>query len=432
MRRIIFALIISVFVPSLAIGQVNTNGRSGRNKSGLEQFFSSQLLKPHQKITAHLKSSAALKWYLDSAWVDGYSIQEQAYNINEKRFYQYNGLGECIQEDLQYLDTNGNIVAGYIIDNYYDQQGLHVMATTSFLDTATMTYVQSERILYSYDEGLLIELKLQYKDGLFGSFVDVYRENYSYEQNLLRSEVHQDWSATSIEWRNVAKHEYFYNSSDVLKYVTNYDFQSGAWVYTGRKDNTYQGGLLTEEYFTFNASMGGTSEAKKTYVYDSQGNLIDCNYSVLAQGSWRKSHGRAYEFDASVAVQDLLLPKLVWTYDELIGKFQSKPMACNYVDYYLDPNGISLERIFYHYNLREVNAIGEISKNLYSLRAYPNPATTEVAIDVPDQSEYRILDQVGRVIASGRVLNGRINVANLHQGYYTIVVGQSRASIIKQ
>lgn len=60
-----------------------------------------------------------------------------------------------------------------------------------------------------------------------------------------------------------------------------------------------------------------------------------------------------------------------------------------------------------------------------ALTVYPNPATDRLLIRSAQSlvgTRFRILDAVGRTVASGSAAAGRLNVAGLWPGAYTLVL----------
>lgn len=81
-------------------------------------------------------------------------------------------------------------------------------------------------------------------------------------------------------------------------------------------------------------------------------------------------------------------------------------------------------------------AIKDFENTSSSLRAYPNPATTQITIDwngaVAGQP-YEIVDISGRLVKSGKIdSNQQIDLSNFHSGVYILKVGSAFCKIVKR
>ena len=71
-----------------------------------------------------------------------------------------------------------------------------------------------------------------------------------------------------------------------------------------------------------------------------------------------------------------------------------------------------------------VESLGTVELGGAALKAYPNPATTElnISLDGSNVSGVEITDVTGRVVSSQSVKSGKVNVANLSKGVYFLRV----------
>ena len=76
-----------------------------------------------------------------------------------------------------------------------------------------------------------------------------------------------------------------------------------------------------------------------------------------------------------------------------------------------------------------------IQTNTFSeneLRLYPNPASEIVAFTSESNDQYRIINLIGEVIRSGRVVSGenKIELTGIESGVYVFQIGERKAKLV--
>lgn len=95
-----------------------------------------------------------------------------------------------------------------------------------------------------------------------------------------------------------------------------------------------------------------------------------------------------------------------------------------YYTFYLpgDEN-IDMTKVAFPTAVRPVNeTTGEI--------IYPNPANSYINVASNDGTKYSLVDALGRVVSTGVVLNGKVDVTSVADGVYTVLVGGNASKLI--
>jgi hypothetical protein len=87
-----------------------------------------------------------------------------------------------------------------------------------------------------------------------------------------------------------------------------------------------------------------------------------------------------------------------------------------------------------------LTSMAEVNSNDQSLQIYPNPATDIISINTGlinySSNRYVIYDVCGNVVCSGMIINSRIAIDSLHEGYYILSMDNNgmrkMAAFVKQ
>ena len=77
-----------------------------------------------------------------------------------------------------------------------------------------------------------------------------------------------------------------------------------------------------------------------------------------------------------------------------------------------------------------VNGISAVETNQFFV--YPNPSADDLTFDgVSPNSEFKLFDVSGNLIASSTLTNGSMNISYLKAGSYLLQIGSNRVRFVK-
>ncbi|SFN35760.1 Por secretion system C-terminal sorting domain-containing protein [Chryseobacterium oleae] len=82
-------------------------------------------------------------------------------------------------------------------------------------------------------------------------------------------------------------------------------------------------------------------------------------------------------------------------------------------------------------NASAAKAVQETKEVLTDIKVYPNPVKDVLNISNTTSEEYKIFDMSGKVISSGKLERGSVNVSKLIKGAYVILIGETTKRFIK-
>ncbi|SFN35772.1 Por secretion system C-terminal sorting domain-containing protein [Chryseobacterium oleae] len=82
-------------------------------------------------------------------------------------------------------------------------------------------------------------------------------------------------------------------------------------------------------------------------------------------------------------------------------------------------------------NASAAKAVQETKEVLTDIKVYPNPVKDVLNISNTTSEEYKIFDMSGKVISSGKLEKGSVNVSKLIKGAYVIQIGETTKRFIK-
>ncbi|MCT2563782.1 zinc-dependent metalloprotease [Chryseobacterium herbae] len=82
-------------------------------------------------------------------------------------------------------------------------------------------------------------------------------------------------------------------------------------------------------------------------------------------------------------------------------------------------------------NASVAKAVQETKEVLTDIRVYPNPVKDVLNISNTISEEYKIFDMSGKIISSGKLERGSVNVSKLIKGAYVIQIGETTKRFIK-
>lgn len=346
------------------------------------------------------------------------------------------------------------------------------------LNTKNKTVV--ERSVYQYNSsGLVSEILFQKPGSTTSQWINESKSIYSYDANKNKTqEISQLWNTDNSNWVNQSKINNSYDSKNNLiqEVVSGWIPASNSWTEAQKRDLTINNkNKVTEELvqiWNFDNS-GWDNYLKSSFTFDGEQNLIEILSvswdsdksqwnnifnSILKYNSENKKIEeitQTWDIDNSEWRND---KKVIYTYD---GKNLSEMYTYyttsdgkNWLDYsketyeYINDEDIIAVNRFSRWNeinenfdnqyreeiicLKNSSSVNNILANSISL--YPNPTSGFITIKTLFNSNYNLIDCIGKEHQKGFLLEGTnfINLNQIKSGIYFLKINNQTYKLIIQ
>ena len=324
------------------------------------------------------------------------------------------------------------------------------------------TYGDKYRVNYEYDENefyLNTEMYEAFWDGVWQEYEMISYE-YDFSGNVLEMLV-SDFDGE--EWWDLGKATFAYEDGMVSEVITQY-FEDGEWVNVEKAVYNYNGDTWTILYWDWN---GTTWSSNELYTYNKSADSIELLIQYMQGGAWQNDEQQFFTLDFNEHVTSILVQdwqNSAWvndnrtTYNFTSGVFDSKIEeswngsdweATNKYSYIYD-NGNAISgsckvfdgddfvpgdgdiemaygycadsKSFYGYEVNmayiDLTKVDENAQTNFSV--YPNPAQTEIQIQVEGFQKAEIYSLTGQLMMES--LHSTLDVCSLASGVYLLKV----------
>lgn len=344
--------------------------------------------------------------------------------------YAYNADGT-----LHYLESTDEYGTSNKLFNYNDAGQVVSIDFAAWNGFAFEPYSYVE---YKYNDKGLLEWRRNWNFDDNGNKKDFYdaeiRNSYDEDGNLL-------YKVTYLYMENVADY--------VLMDSTTYTYSNGR---LGRMDCYNKNGGLSSYYIyeydargdleaeiNYNTPYGTAASAetysKREYQYDRSGNLKRLIYYLgTSMGGFNMPQDSTeYFYDESVSIDDVVYP----VDPEETKNFENylKSKIEGYSVYSLEEMDMKLsltqvyEYTYEDFRPTSVKSI-EVAKSAEP-KVFVSGGTAFVLGFEDKDADYVIYDLSGRVVMSGKMAHGTVDVYGLHDGYYVLSVGDNNIKFRK-
>lgn len=253
---------------TIAIGTIGNSANAQLQKKSDE--FQKHLIK-HKSFIEEKKEQlkknkrAALVYKAQKEGSDFWNETTQTWDSTGRVEYTYNTAGSVISE------TFYDVVFGPVVRNTY-------------------VYDQKEREIEQ-----TVELSEQNK------WVSLYRQNTTYENNLLTEQTFSNWDSLQNKWVYSSKNTYIYDAYNNIQRQTTSQFENNSWeIYSDIEFNkTYDvnGFVIAEELVAYNRDeMSWDTISRATYVRISNGELAQAIYKAKENNQWNYIQKEEYDY----------------------------------------------------------------------------------------------------------------------------------------
>jgi len=354
-------------------------------------------------------------YWIGSGWIDAYK-DETIYNANGDVLFEYSYVWSGSK-----WDTTEKTEAVYDIDGVLERM-FHSEWDEDIADWVL------EKAEYTYDiDGYVEEIVASEWDEGIGDWMDYLKIKYAYDANKYQN-LFAYYYFDGIDWVGAWKDSSVYdaNGKQIMRISSGWD--NDDWADYVKYEFAYDiYGNLTLEASYYSDGTDWVGSYKYEYEYDANGNLL-----MRAVWSWEEEEGDwfgskyEYEYDMTHAKADLIFPS---SYDDMYNKRLKETFSYwDGTDWIEDEE----ENIIYYWGVPKVGIVTTTS--LSPVRVYPNPATTQLYVDINSQekADYVIYNIIGQIIMQGKLQElSIINVESLSNGIYYLKISGSENVTLK-
>lgn len=343
-------------------------------------------------------------------------IQDTTNLLNYDTLYVYKFLYEYPQnasptfrEYYYYFDSDSNqYYLSYINEYYYSGD---LIDSIRFINP---DYIPFYLTVYVYNEQNLIDTIKYYNYDSFGSPILYSFEVYTYLNGNI--DEYKFYYLNNDEFLLSNYHKYYYSEGklDSVKYFTNY---SNELLLYSKEVYSYQGDtveLLNYQYDYSNNPSQIIYINKKVWVLNQNNDLVvEENYNYdFNNDLWIKLMKIEIEYTN-------YLTNDIFTSEDLSSMNYAPSKAYFYMS---DENNqwLFFAEYNFYYNLHEFLSLKNV--NNLVLRVYPNPVTDFLYLEGDNIENVEIYDVTGKPIIYQKYFSKPIDVRNLQNGVYKIVI----------
>ncbi len=295
-------------------------------------------------------------------------------------------------------------VIGTYIDDLYPDVFLFQfwdVVNNQWLDVARADYTYNNNVLdyittFSWTNNMWVEVNKQ----LFMFNVD----------DLFSEYIYQEWDPIDNQWNNLSKTLYTYlsNNTEDTRTIYAWNETSSDWDLDRREVYNYASGLLDFIQIENWESNQWNNGRYEEFIYDTDDNIIEWVLLDWQNGSYENQSQRLYSDFLDGAAQTMI---------------QKSWQNGNWLN-------LNRESRVYPDCLNLSN--DDFSQENVSL--YPNPAESEVFIDVFENAEYILTNINGQLLRDGLFLSGNnsIDLTGLNRGIYLLKISAEKGFVVRK
>ena len=262
-----------------------------------------------------------------------------------------------------------------------------------------------------------------------------------------------DYNSQNSKWEIEGKTEYFYNTDRKIIEYFDYNWDGSEWRQSYKTTIAYneRGKInLVNEYNPIEEGSSVLGNSYRTsYIYDTNGKLIDTISEEFSDENWISDYKTTYEIDSFgnyKKITDNDSETITFTYDnsklmsnfvhpfsysieflsEIGGSFPYYHKILEEVDTRF--SGYS-SKTTYHYSDEIVAAIEEFENSI--IKIYPNPVTNFINIETNEKiTSLQIIDMRGKILL--QTTETKIDLQSLTPGLYVVKIEANSGKIMRK
>ncbi len=421
-------------------------------------------------VFAAIQSEA--KCRQDTVYYYQYVTGSQVKNITRRTINKYNLQNQILESVKQDWDlSSNNWVNTYRILNKYDNKN-NLLENQTQIVTSFNNWIPYTNYIYAYNannkiiselrqEGstlenvtlrlfahdnknnLIEEVRQEYSNSNFKN-IDRYLYLYDTIGNQIQ-ELHEQWNSSNSQWQKssliVNKFDSNQNLIELIMKNWNVNWKVVYKIsYTYNDNNNITSKLF--EVFNNNNSLYENRESE-SYLYNNENLLIEFIVKkwITTNNSWLNDYRIKHSYDLNKNKTETLTQlwngsnrtwqagsKHTWEYNE-----ENDNIAQEYYSNWNESGNYFNNHTREEYICTHTLSITE-PKLSQPYNFYPNPATTTFNIETTQAGTYSILDYFGKIVLTGKLLNGtnQVDVNPIPNGMYFLQINNTIYKILIQ
>ena len=359
---------------------------------------------------------------------------------------------QVFQKNEFTFDTNGNLILQLISYQFvpnvwvlaekrefiFDSNNNLILEEDFVWDTVGGIWLNSLKYELTYDTNQNLILDIGY-EWLSNQWINMYKDEYFYNGNILSSEVNSLWNYGDSAWELDTQSFFTFSAGNlILKVVQEYDDDSGLWIILNKSEYTYNASdnLELQILSTWDNTLNDyVFKYKDVYQFDTNGNRTVGIYSewLVNTGEWVEDYKDEYVFDLNYNLIDITIP---FFYEATLE--EEHAVANNMVIGYFgfEKDNLVWEEtdkwLFFYSNYNNPLGVSDFALT-NTLKVYPNPTTNLLVVksSIPvDRVEVYSLS--GKKIKDIQTSFNAISLNDLASGVYIVKITSDMQSISKR
>ncbi len=325
----------------------------------------------------------------------------------------------------------------------------------------SIIWTPASQTQYTYDtnDNLTQTIYLSWNDAT-KSFMNVFRNDLSYTNNNLTSEISYNW--VSVEWKQKDKTDFVYDGDNMVSFHSS-EWNGTQWTADDRGVVNYEANKISEVIIEeFENNIWVLSD-KNIYHRDAAtGHISEFIFQTWENSAWKNDEKINYKIEANNRMTEIFSTSpdgINWVqtdktdYDYDLSTLLSKYRSPFYVNVHLNEIGIDdmphynrlltsttsensnddmpsaasweIETRSIYYYSDDTMGFNDLSASNF-VNVYPNPVKNTLNIKLKDQiqADARLFDINGRLVLEQKIqaLNTSLNIEALNAGIYILKI----------
>ncbi|HMQ08274.1 MAG TPA: T9SS type A sorting domain-containing protein [Saprospiraceae bacterium] len=400
------------------------------------------------------RSNTSERIYLDS-------LLTQVYNQSSMEFftvYKYDFIYNDEDQIITILDYDWTSSGYELYERWSFEYESHGRISSLIIDyPGTGGFIFDLRLELNYDiDGNLI--RETFSEWIDGAWLEVERVLYTFDNNVLMMYVIEYFDENDLSWYAETRTTNSYNNGNLTTIITeDYDFEEENWTLSTKVNQSFDNDLLVELLLEFwdEVEEIWIPYYIEVYAYDGNGNQTSklINIFSFITDEWEHFSRYEYYYENNRLVQEI---NFIWDEDELFWEEESRSdityngeidpsqtlVVPDFIYFQLSSDPIDMEvnlkfengewifdnRQTYHYSQEGTTSVTDLS--IPGFNIYPNPASHTLFLEFEYTAQpltLQIFDIKGRLIHMDMGINkNAIDVSRFIPGLYVYRIGNQQ------